>query len=210
VTDEVGERAPRRRSYDSAVRREQAARTRERIVAAGAEIVHAFPIWDWRELTVRAVAQRAGVNESTVYRNFATERGLRDAVMRRLEQEAGVELEGLRLGEFSEVVGRVFGYLSAFPRVAAQPEDPTFAEIDRRRRDALVAAVAQAAVGAAVDWSAEDRVLAAAMLDMFWSVPTFERLVAVWGLDAQQATRAATWVVGLIAAAIRQDHHPAP
>ena len=44
-------RAParrRRRRYDSPLRRQRAAETRERIVAAGAELLHGFPIRNWR------------------------------------------------------------------------------------------------------------------------------------------------------------------
>ena len=74
------------------LRRAQMAETRERILAAGSALVHEFKSWDWRPLTFRAVAERAGVGERTVYRHFATERELRDAVMTRCEQEAGVEL----------------------------------------------------------------------------------------------------------------------
>jgi AcrR family transcriptional regulator len=77
--------APARRRYDSPVRRERAAQTRERILAAGAELLHGFPIWNWGALTVPAVATRAGVTERTVYRYFANERALRDAVLGRLE-----------------------------------------------------------------------------------------------------------------------------
>ena len=79
-----------RRRYDTTLRRQQAAGTRERIVAAGSALLHRSPIRDWRSLTLRAVAERAGVNERTVYRHFANERALRDAVMHRLEEEAGI------------------------------------------------------------------------------------------------------------------------
>jgi len=64
----LSEPLSQRRRYDSPVRRQQVAETRERIVAAGAELLHGFPIWNWRALTVRAVAERAELNERTVYR----------------------------------------------------------------------------------------------------------------------------------------------
>ena len=51
--------APVRRRYDSPVRRQQAAETRARILAAGSALVHGYPTWDWRELTFRAVAEKA-------------------------------------------------------------------------------------------------------------------------------------------------------
>jgi len=57
------------RRYDSPLRRERAAQTRDSIISAGAELVHEFSSWDWRKLTIRAVAERAGVHERTVYRH---------------------------------------------------------------------------------------------------------------------------------------------
>ena len=86
-----------RRRYDNRARQEKAAQTRERIVAAGSELVHAFDTWNWRDLTFRSVAERAGVGERTVYRHFPTERHLHDAVMQRLESEAGISYEDVDL-----------------------------------------------------------------------------------------------------------------
>src|SRR3954469_14909974 len=84
----VARAEPPRRAYDSPVRRQRVAETRERIVAAGAELLHGFPIWNWDALTPGAVAEHAGVTERTVYRYFGSERELRDAVMARMEHEA--------------------------------------------------------------------------------------------------------------------------
>ncbi|MGH7858803.1 MAG: helix-turn-helix domain-containing protein, partial [Candidatus Binatia bacterium] len=67
----------RRRRYDSPLRRQQVADTRQGILSAAAKLIHRYPIWKWRELTVRAVARRAGVTERTVYRYFPSERRLR-------------------------------------------------------------------------------------------------------------------------------------
>ena len=58
------EQTRERRPYDSPVRRQRAAETRERIIAAGAELLHGFPVWNWRALTVRSVAERARVNRA--------------------------------------------------------------------------------------------------------------------------------------------------
>src|SRR5580700_11258714 len=106
LTTEAG--GPARRRYDSPVRRQQLASTRERIVAAGSGIVHKLPTWEWRELTFRAVAERARVSERTVYRHFPTERDLHDAVMSRLEEEAGVTYEGISLEQVAAVATKVF------------------------------------------------------------------------------------------------------
>jgi hypothetical protein len=46
------------------------------------------------------------------------------------------------------------------------------------------------------------------MLDILWGVMSYERLVTAWELSPQQATRAITWVIGLIEAAVREDRAP--
>lgn len=195
--------APKRRRYDSPLRRQRAVETRERLIAAGAAIVHSLPGWNWRGLTFRAVGERAGVSERTVHRHFATERELKEAVLQRLTEESGVKLDGLEVDNFAFAATRLFSYLSSF--AAAPPAlDPSFAAVDKVRREALQDAVARAAA----DWSPLDRTMAAGMLDMLWNLPSYERLIAAWGLDAEDAARAITWVIDLIRQAIADGHSP--
>ncbi len=199
------EARPRRR-YHSPVRQQQSAETREGIIAAGAELVHGFTAWDWTNLTARAVGERAGVSERTVQRYFPTERALRDAVLQRLVEESGIDLATMELADFARVAAQLFRYLSSFAVVPAPPEDPSFASVDRMRRDALAQTVERATPG----WSDRQREAAAAMLDMLWNPPTYERLTQVWALDAERATSAITWLIGLIEEAIRRGDLPPP
>ena len=192
------------RKYDSPLRRQQAANTRDRIVNAGADLIHGFPIWNWRALTVAAVAERAGVSERTVYRYFPSERELRDAVLARLEDEAGVHLDGLRLEELAEVTTRILEYASEFPIAPRAERDPTVAEANERQRNALLGAVKRETDG----WPRSDRAIAAAMFDVLWSPVNFERLVTDWELDPKEAIRGVTWVVRLVEAAIRNGERP--
>lgn len=194
---------PRRR-YDSPIRRQRAAETRERIVTAGAELLHGFPIWNWRALTVRAVAERARVNERTVYRHFASERDLRDAVLQRLEEEAGVDLRRLTLDDVPEVTARILEYSSSFPLVPRTERDATVAAANARQRGALLAAVTEHTP----HWPEDDRALAAAMLDVLWSPVSYERIVGDWDVDAREAIRGITWVVDLVRAAIAEGCAP--
>jgi AcrR family transcriptional regulator len=195
---------PPRRKYDSPLRRQQAAETRERIITAGVDILHGFTIWNWRALTVGAVAERAGVNERTVYRYFASERELRDAVLARQETEADVVLEGLALDDIQDHTARLLEYVSSFPLQSRSPDDPTLVAAHGRQRAALVAAVA----AQTESWPDADRAIAAAMLDVLWSVTSYERLVVDWDLDPKEAITGATWVIGLVEDAIRNDSRP--
>ncbi|MCX4094759.1 TetR/AcrR family transcriptional regulator [Nocardia sp. alder85J] len=197
-----------RRPYDSPLRRERAARTRDRILAAGSELVHGLTTWDWRGLTFRAVAERAGVSERTVYRHFPTEHDLHEAIMRRLGEESGVTYTGLSLTDLAPVTARV---LASLPSYAVRhwdverPQEPALAAVEHDRREALVAAVA----AAAATWPEDRRRMAVAILDLFWDPGTFERLATLWQLDAGQAGEALTWAVEVIAAAVR-DGRPMP
>lgn len=195
---------PARRPYNGARRREQAAETRERIVSAGAELLHRSSIRDWRGLTIRAVAERAGVNERTVYRYFGNERGLRDAVMQREEEDAGIDLAGMELDDIAEIASRIFEHVSSYPTEPRAPLDPTLAEANQRQREALQTAIARYACG----WSAEDQTVAAAMFDVLWSVATYERLVVDWQIDQKRAVAGIAWVIQLVEEAVRSGRGP--
>lgn len=170
-------------------------------MSAGATLVRSFTAWDWEELTFRAVAQSAGVSESSVYRHFANERELRDAVMQRLGEQAGVTYEAMTLDEVADVTGRVFAAMSGFAVSAwtQQVDDPTFTTIDQKRGQALRDAVE----AAAPHWSPRERDAAAGILDVLWSPVSFERLVVQWRMDPAQATGVIRWAIGLVVASVR-------
>lgn len=202
----VGGEAPARRRYDSPVRRQRAAETHGRIVAAGVELLHGTASWSWRAVTVRAVAERAGVNERTVYRHFDNERALREAVLARIEEEVAVDVEGLTLDALHDATTQIYGYVSSFPIRRRAPRDATVEAITERQRAGLRAAVGRAAP----DWDEREREIAAAMLDVLWGVTSYERLVVDWGLDPPDAVEGITWAMGLVEAAVRSGHRPGP
>lgn len=192
------------RKYDSPVRRQRAGETRERILDAGCRVLEQSSIRDWQALTVRGVAELAGVNERTVYRYFGNERGLRDAVMHRLEQHSGIELDGMGLGDVGGMAARIFEHVASYPLRPKPALDPTLADANLRQRRALLGALDDAAP----EWSEADRRATAALLDVLWSMATYERLVADWGMDGGDASRTATWAIEVIADAVRQGRSP--
>ena len=195
-----------RRSYNSPIRRQRAAETSDRIVTAGSELVHELSSWDWSDVTFRAVAARAGVGERTVYRHFPTERQLHEAVMKRLHEQAGVDYDRVELHTLTALTARIFESLGSFavgPSVT-EPDDPTFHAVDVQRRAALRRAVD----GAQPAWTDERRETAAAVLDILWHVPSYERLVSAWGFDDRRATSAIRWTMDLVIEAIERDEPP--
>ncbi len=196
--------APARRRYDNTLRRERAAQTRDRIVLAGAELLQDSSIRDWRAITVRGVAERAGVNERTVFRHFANERALRDAVMRRLEERSGIELSDLRLQDIGAATVAILEQVASHPLDARPALDPTLADANRRLHEALVHAVEDATAR----WSSADRTLAAAMFSVLWAVSSYERLVVDWQLDHDEAIRGITWVIEIIERSILDGRRP--
>jgi AcrR family transcriptional regulator len=195
-----------KRRYDNTRRRARANETRERIVTAGAELLRESSIRDWQGVTIRAVAGRAGVNERTVYRHFANERALRDAVMQRVEEAVGIDLGRLRIDGIGDAATRIFRHVAAYPRDRPPPLDATLAEAHRRQHEALEAAVAEHTAG----WPEADRTLAAAMLDVLWAVSSYERVLRDWNLDSEEAIRGMTWVIRLLGDAIRDGERPPP
>jgi AcrR family transcriptional regulator len=188
------------RSYHSPARQKAAAATRERIIDAGTRLVRGFTTWDWDELTFRAVAELAEVSERTVYRHFPTERHLHDAIMGRLEDEAGIAYEDVELDNLADVTARVFASLKRFAikDTIGTPHGPAFVGADARRHDALDRAV----TARAPQLPDAHRRAMAGLLDVLWSPTTYERLVGAWNLDSAEAVDAVRWLIAKVVAAI--------
>ena len=197
--------ASERRRYNSPTRREQSANTRQAIIAAGAKLVHELPTWDdMQSLTFRAISKEAGVSERTVYRYFSTEKQLKDAIVQHLVEASGVDLSNIKLDNFAELTRHIFKELSSYSAASKSEIDPAFATLDTQRREALLNAV----ITATPNWNQNDQRMTAAMLDMLWDIPPYQRLLSVWGLESDSASQAVTWMIGLIESAIENGQKP--
>jgi AcrR family transcriptional regulator len=186
------------------VPRDRAGETRERIVDAGVALLHAGSVRDWKRLTIRAAAAHAGVNERTVYRHFGDEKGLRDAVLHRNAQEAGIELDGMQLEDVAKVATQIFTHISEYPIEPRPQLSPTLIEANQRQNDAVLSAIATKTEG----WPPERQMLAAAMVDVLWSVATYERLTINWQADLGQVIEGVSWVIGLIERDVKDGQGP--
>jgi AcrR family transcriptional regulator len=86
VKPETTPSGPRPPRYRSQLRAEQAADTRRRIAAAALEL---FTEHGFGATTVAAIADRAGVATQTIYAVFGTKAAILQAMLARLEEDAG-------------------------------------------------------------------------------------------------------------------------
>jgi AcrR family transcriptional regulator len=193
-----------RRRYDSPVRRLRAAASRARIIAGAAELARELPSWDWGSLTIQAVADQAGVSRRTVYRHFASEAVLHAALADRLLDEAGVSYEGLTLDSLPEVTGRVFSAVAKFAVTPWAVVPAAFPALDADRLDSLRSAVDSQVP----DWADADRAMAAAALDVVWSVASHEILLRDWKLPPVDAVRVQRWLHTLVTGALLAGEKP--
>jgi AcrR family transcriptional regulator len=194
-----GQAASPARRYDGSGRRAAAEETAQRILEAAAELARDLPDWDWSELTMTAVAERAGVGRRTVYRHFESQADLHAALVAHLLRKADVDYDGLRLDELPTVAAKVYKQLTTF---AAKPwglYPAIFPEVDAARREGLRHAVADAM---SADSGAQDPETVAALLDVIWQVTSYELLIRDWGFDEKQATQALRWLHGLVTGAL--------
>ena len=183
------------RAYDNSRRREEAARTRDRIVEAGCVLARESDVRDWGGVTIAAVAERAGVSERTVYRHLGSEDGLRQAVMATIERSAGIDLAGLDLAGVADAAALIFEQLAALRSPALNDLDPTLREAGERQRAALLGAVS----GGRPDWPEDRQRALAAVLDVLWSPAAHERLVSGWTMTPGEATGELTEAIQLVA-----------
>jgi len=150
------------------------------------------------------VAERAEVSERTVYRHFLTEQGLHDAMMCQLELDAGIRFEDWKLEDLPEALGRMFASLPKFAARAASPANVDFAPAERRRR----VAIQDATAGVTGDCTDKQRLLIAAVLDVFCTAATYERVVKTEGLNHRDASAGLIWAMRVLVEALRDGNRP--
>jgi AcrR family transcriptional regulator len=185
------------RSYNSALRRDQAEATRERILSAMASLVDEG---GGQEPTNRAVAERAQVTEVTVYRHFPSRELLLKGLWEHLNREQGVRV-GMPESpdELLTKIGPLLASFDAAPaqiiaRVTTTQGRAARASLDPERREAFEGLVAQAAPKLPEDEHAK----AAAVLQLLYSAYSWLSLREQWDLKGQPAADAIGWAAQVL------------
>jgi hypothetical protein len=110
----------------------------------------------------------------------------------------------MQLEDIAAVATQIFRHVAQYPREPRPLLDPTLIDAKLRQKEALLGAVA----ARAEQFSDEDQEVAAAMFDVLWSVASYERLVVDWEIDHERAIRGISWVIGLVAEAVRDGRAP--
>ena len=180
----------------SSLRQHYMAQTRERILEA---VMAAIRNEGLETLTIAQVAKDAGVTDRTVYRHFQTREDLLKAVWGRMQSRIG-------LGGYPQTVEALLAAPGAlFPRfdahegaVRASMYSPAGREVrtsaNQARHQALQACVAEALP----ELPEAARRRRAAVIQMIGSSHGWACLKDYWGLDTDEAARAATEAIAIL------------
>lgn len=190
------------RSYNSALRRDQAEATRERILAAMAALMEEG---EGQAPTNRAVAERAQVTEVTVYRHFPSRELLLKGLWEHLNRK-----DGVRVGmpespaDLQVKIAPLIASFDANPaqilaRVTTPQGRAARASLDPERREAFLDVVAQSAP----ELPEGERAKAAAVLQLLYSAYAWLSLREQWSLSGGPAAEALGWAVEALLADLR-------
>jgi AcrR family transcriptional regulator len=192
-------KAPRR--YVSPLRRAHAESTRERILAAMAEILAADPSG---QVLFDELARRAGVERRTVFRHFPNKEALLDAFWQWINQRLSPTPLPASAADLLRLPAEVF---AAFDRhegiVRASLHTAAGREMRLRtlvaRREAFARALASETEGLASDEAAQ----LVAVAHLLYSAAAWETLRDYCALSGEQAGRTAAWALARLFEAVR-------
>jgi len=187
------------RTYESPLRREQTAQTKERVLdAAVAELADGDG-----DLTVPAVAQRAAVSLRTVYRHFPTKQALLLGVAERYQQRFGAPYLGSldELPAAAERMAQSFRTDEQLTRAVLRLDPAAVAP----ERAARLAALERTLEPVLVGRTPEERRRIVGVMYAAHGLLMWQTLRAYVGLDEEEAAAALRWVTGTLIEALRAE-----
>lgn len=169
--------------------------TRERIQRAAASLLDDRGAAEG--ITFKAVAERAGVTEVTVYRHFPTRDALLEGLWRHLNDEMGPELGMPQSADalLAQHDALFAGFDRISPHIVASITTTQGREmraaLNKQRRKAFLAIVEQAAPGL----DAGRKTAAAAVLQLLHSAYAWDSMREQWSLNGKAAGKATKWAI---------------
>ncbi len=194
------------RPYSSPLRDSQARRTRELILDALTDLLATYSP---QEVTTRAIAERAGVSQPTVYRHFPDRQALLEGLTARMMSISG---EGSRPRSLDDLVayGVVETAMAEEHAVLATAEallnsDPRrLSQASRQRSELLLQLVADALP----DYDDREHIRIAALLRNLFSVQAWLRMREEFGIPGTESGPILAWATQTLIDEIRAGNFP--
>jgi AcrR family transcriptional regulator len=191
------------RAYRSPLRQAQAADTRERILQA---TMHYLERGEIDDLTLRQVADLAGVSAPTIYAHFPTMDDLIRAVFFWLRPRVGMDMPLPPLDQLASVPGTLFPLYAQHGNLIRNLQHK--AAWDRQRvadRDARHGAWIAAIGKELPKLDAQQLRRGALAVSAFWTPTVWRWLIEICGFSPQEAQQIAAWGVRALVEALRRD-----
>lgn len=191
------------RSYESPLRDAQAAMTRERILMAAKDYLESHDI---ETLTLRRLAERAGVSAPTVYAHFATVDDLVAAFFQWLKPRLGLQKPLPALDGFAELPADLFPSYEAYGALLRNLMNRPAWDRQRNADSAGRHGRWIEAVGVALpELTPEQRRRGAMVVSAFWSPTVWRWLMDTCGFKPKEAEQVASWAITALVAALERD-----
>jgi AcrR family transcriptional regulator len=192
------------RPYESPLRAEQMEATRRRILQATADVL-ADEATD--EVTVPRVAMRARVSVRTVYRHFPTKEALFDAFGEWAEENLRLVIHSYpdtldAVREMAPALYRMYDEREPLIRALLSKRGQEIRARTRRRR---LSTFEKAMREVTEDLEPAERRRALAVVYLLVSAPAWQAMKDQWGLEGEEAGRAAAWAIGVLTDELRRN-----
>ena len=191
------------RSYESPLRDAQAALTRERILMAAKDYLETHDI---ETLTLRQLAERAGVSAPTVYAHFATVDDLVAAFFQWLKPRLGLQKPLPALDGLPELPAELFPKYEAYGALLRNLMNrPAF---DRERKADTAERHGRwiEGVGRSLPrLTPEQRRRGGLAISAFWTPTVWRWLVDTCGFTPKEAEQVAAWAIAALVDGLERD-----
>jgi AcrR family transcriptional regulator len=193
------------RPYTSPLRADQMEQTRLRILRAVTDVL-ADPAAE--EVSIPLVARRARVSLRTVYRHFATREALFDAWAEWVDESLQIHLHSYperadRLPDF--VLELYRAYDESEPVVKAMLNSKAARAVRERTRRRRQRQFERAMSELTNELEPKERLRALGIVYLLVSAPAWQAMRDQWGLEGEEAGKAAAWAVRVLTDELRRD-----